>query len=850
MPAFGPKWVTVSAAALLAATPAIAAPQQMMEAFGVLGAAGSGPADVLPIAVAGLIAVLGFAVGIAGLRSSFVARRVALARERELAAIDARLDAAESILAAEPDAVFIWTPESLRAAPGTVQSRPRIVGSTATLVDPASGDLDFTYLLSRLEPENAGRLNTAVQRLRARGARFSLHVQSLDGRTFEAEGRPAGALAVLWLRDVTGERAEVSRLKERLRQMEEGRARFEQHLDRAPFPAWQRDRQGALLWVNEAYAQAVEARDAADAVTRNLELLSEETLSNLRRTLLDQPRFQLRSHAIMAGERRAVDVIEARSGEGSFGMAIDLSSLEKIETELRRHIDSHAATLDRMSTAVAICGADKRIKFRNRAFEQLWSLDPSWLSTEPTDGEILDQLRAQRRLPEQPNFQAWKQARMELYSSADPIEEYWHLPDGRTVKVLAQAHPFGGVIYLYENVTERLNLESSYNTLDRVQRATIDNLHEGVAVFGPDGRLKLFNPAYARIWALSEEELAGGPHLNDVIQRCRAIYADEAEWENLRARIITLSGIRTATAGRMQRADDTVIDYALVPLPDGATLLTYIDVTDTTRMEEALRERNDALETADRLKSEFISHVSYQLRTPLTNILGFGEILEAEMFGELTTRQHEYTRAILDSSELLLDVVNDILDLAVIEAGAMTLDLSEVDIANVLHAAYEFAERSAQKGNIALKLECADDIGVIRADEKRIKQIMINLLSNALAFTSPGDSIEIGAIRRENSLDLYVADTGDGIKPELQPTVFDRFEAHAASDRRRGAGLGLSLVRSFVELHGGWVTLESEADLGTRVTCHLPIRADISASMPQNGPDSSEQGVEGELSPA
>lgn len=797
----------------------------LLMALGMPGAAATNNDVLTIVGVSAGIAVVSLLTAFSGYRAARYGRRIALEREEILTNLEARLDTAESILAAEPDAVFIWTPESLRAAPGTFQSRPRIVGSTATLVDPASGDLDFAYLLSRLEPENAGSLNTAVQRLRTRGARFSLHVQSTDGRTFEAEGRPAGALAVLWLRDVTGERAEVSRLKDKLRQAEAARARFEEHVMTAPFPAWRRNEQGKLIWVNKAYAEAVEAASPEAAVAAGLEMLGEDTLAALRRTLYDKPRASERSHAIMAGERRAIEVSEQRLSNGFAGIAVDVSALENAEMELRRHIESHAATLDRVTAAVAICGPDKRLAFRNRAFETLWGLEPAWLDSGPTDGEILDELRARRRLPEQSNFQAWKQSRMEIYTSTEPVEEYWYLPDGRTVKLLAQAHPFGGVIYLYENVTEQLKLESSYNQLERVQRETIDHLYEGVAVFGSDGRLKLYNPAYARIWALSDAQLADEPHITDVIAACRGLYADESEWDALKVRIVAATGVRQQQTGRLTRPDESVVDYAIVPLPDGATLLTYVDVTDTTRMELALRDRNDALETADRLKSEFIGHVSYQLRTPLTNIIGFGEILEAEMFGELNARQHEYMLGILESSETLLDVVNDILDLAVIEAGAMTLDLSDVEISEVLYAAEEFAQRPAQKNRVVLKVDCPPGIGTLRADEKRIKQIMINLLSNSLAFTSPGDTITIGATRHGNSVELFVADTGDGIKPEYQATVFDRFEARASGEGRRGAGLGLSLVRSFVELHGGWITLESTPDVGTRVTCHLPVRA-------------------------
>lgn len=821
------------------------APASLMETLSTLGLppdATADPAIAASLAIAAGLAFAGLLAAIAGLRAARAARRVALAREISLSALEARVDEAEAILAAEPDAVFIWTPETLRAAPGTVQARPRIVGSTATLVDPSSGDLDFAYLLTRLEPENAGRLNTSVQRLRTRGARFSLHVQSLDGRTFEAEGRPAGALAVLWLRDVTGERAEVSRLKERLRQAEFSRNRFEEHIMSAPFPAWRRDEGARLVWVNDAYARAVDAASPEEAVSQGLELLNEETLAALRRALFDRQRARERSHAIVTGERRALDITEQRLSDGVAGIAIDVSDLDAAEGKLRRHIESHAATLDRVTTAVAICGPDKRLTFRNRAYETLWDLDPQWLDGGPSDNEILDELRARRRLPEQANFQAWKQGRMEIYTSTEPVEEFWHLPDGRTIKLLAQAHPFGGVIYLYENVTERLNLESSYNTLARVQRETIDHLYEGVAVFGSDGRLKLFNPAYLTIWNLSGSELGGEPHVNELIDLCRALLADEAEWEVLRNGITNMSGIRSQRTGRLDRPDGTVVDYAMVPLPDGATLMTYVDVTDSTHMEQALRDRNDALETADRLKSEFISHVSYQLRTPLTNILGFGEIIEAEMFGSLNPRQHEYMQGILESSETLIDVVNDILDLAVIEAGAMTLDLSDVELSEVVYATEEFAQRPAQKNKVALKVECPKEIGTVRADEKRIKQIMINLLSNSLAFTSPGDAITIGAARHESSVELYVEDTGDGIKPELQSNVFDRFEAQASSDRRRGAGLGLSLVRSFVELHGGWVTLESAPDVGTRVTCHLPVRAAPPARQKVPDPTQAEVG--------
>ena len=762
------------------------------------------------------------------LRSSRRAAKSAYDADFQVSALAARIDDAEAILAAEPDAVFIWTPETMVAKPGTLQARPRILGATAGLADPATGELDFDYLLSRLEGEHPTLLRQAADRLRSRGARFSLVVQSRDGRIFEAEGRPAGAQAVLWFRDVTGERAEVARLSERLRTAESGQEKFSEHADSLPLPAWRRDAEDRLVWVNAAYVHAVEGTSAQDVISQAQELFGEEARAESRRQLAEMHKADHRTFAVVAGERRALNIREAVLSEGTAGIAIDVTALDHAEGELKRHIGAHASTLNQLATAVAIFGPDQHLTFFNDAFQSLWSLEHSFLESEPLDSAVLDELRTRRRLPEQANYQEWKAKRLEQYTAPEASEEYWHLPDGRTIRAVTQPHPFGGVIYLYENVTERINLESSYTALEDVQRETLDNLYEGVAVFGTDGQLKLFNPAYAQTWRLEEDELNQSPHINDIILACSELYDDGEMWAEIRSFITGVGRARTESAGRIERPDGTVIDYALVPLPDGATLLAYVDVTDSTRIERALRDRNEALETADRLKSEFVSHMSYQLRTPLTNIIGFGEILEAKMFGDLNEKQQEYMAGILESSHQLLDVVNDILDLATVEAGAMTLDVSTVEIADVISAAEEFATRTAQKGKLSLTVECPDDIGTIQADERRIKQIMINLLSNAISFTRPGDAILIGAHREEDELLLYVSDTGDGIKPEHQATVFDRFEARdGGPDSPRGAGLGLSLVKSFIELHGGWVTLESEPNVGTRVTCHLPIqRAD------------------------
>jgi signal transduction histidine kinase len=453
----------------------------------------------------------------------------------------------------------------------------------------------------------------------------------------------------------------------------------------------------------------------------------------------------------------------------------------------------------------------------------LWGIETDWLATGPSLDELLERLRERRRIPEFADFRAFKRQQLAMFTSLiEPQQELLHLPDDRTLRLSVSPHPLGGLVFVYEDVTDRLALERSYNTLIEVQRESLDNLFEGIAVIGSDGRLKLHNPAYRKIWGLSDVDLEGEPHLSEIVEKTRSFYDDGGNWPAQKQRII--AGISAATLARdlLDRADGTVLQVATVPLPDGNVLLSYLDVTDTQRVERALRERAEALETAGRLKSEFIANVSYELRTPLNAIIGFAEILANKYFGTLTARQLDYSRGILDSSHRLLSLINDILDLATIEAGYMTLETAQVDIHDMLEAVLTLTRERARNQSLDLALDCPSDIGVIAADERRLKQALFNLISNAIKFTPPGGSIRLEAERDVDDLVLSVADTGVGIPVADQARVLEKFERGDPTLYQTGAGLGLSLVKSLVELHGGTVTIESSLERGTIVRCHLP----------------------------
>ena len=229
-------------------------------------------------------------------------------------------------------------------------------------------------------------------------------------------------------------------------------------------------------------------------------------------------------------------------------------------------------------------------------------------------------------------------------------------------------------------------------------------------------------------------EAADRPHIERMTALCEPLHGGAAAWQALRD-VITAIESREAIPGRIERRDGSVVDCTTVPLPDGATLVTFHDVTDSVNVERALRERNEALEDADKIKIDFVHHVSYELRSPLTNIIGFVHLLSDPATGPLAGKQREYLDYITVSTNTLLALINNILDLATIDAGRMQLNLGPVDIRETMAAAAEGVQDRLQSAGLTLAINAPDTIGSFIADKLRVRQVLFNLLANAVSFS-------------------------------------------------------------------------------------------------------------------
>lgn len=764
-------------------------------------------------------------------RSTWAAKRYQRRREDETAELRRNLAAAEAILKAEPQVLIYW------------QHGQNVRIAVNTLTTVAGLPHDSTQLLrfgQWLEPAGAHDLKAGLDALFAMGRPFNLLLRTSQGGYVEADGRVSGGRAILRLRDVSGSRRDLARIMDQQRQLARDISLSRSLLNALPMPVWIKGPEGRIAWVNKAYVTAVEAQDEAEVRERQIELLEARSREELKAAIAGGSTFLKRLPINLAGERKSHDVVAIPLADAVAAAAIDVTVAESAQDELDRQIVAYDRTLDRVQTAVAIFGADQRLTFANTAYRDLWRLDPKWLAERPTDGEILDNLREAGRLPEivsRPdvsggegdapapeavNHRLLKSRVLAAAKSEAAHEEGWYLPDGRTLHVTIEPRPDGGATHFFDDVTERLSMESRYHALIDVQRETLDHLKEGVAVFATDGKLRLSNLAFERIWKLSSRFLDQQPHIGEIATQCAVLGADDGLWRQIAHVATEISDQRQPTEGQMTRADQSVIDYAALPLPDGGTLVSFADVTVSKRYERALLERNEALVAADRLKSQFISHVSYELRTPLTSIIGFSELLESPRTGPLVDKQREYLGVVGASSRQLLSIIDDILDLANIDAGALELKIAPMKIKGVVEQAVLAVRDRAQRARVRLDVTLAPDIDGIIADEARIRQILYNLLSNAIGFSPAGGQVTLVSERIKGMIAFKVRDQGVGIPKDEHRAVLERFVSRSHGSKHRGAGLGLPIAKSLVELHGGQLLLDSDSGIGTTITVLLP----------------------------
>ena len=687
-----------------------------------------------------------------------------------------------------------------------------------------------------LRSEDVDALADALAAARESALPFTSKVRAQGSpRVFEVRGAPApdgeqaGAM-LLWFYDLSSGEEEKGRIESRMKQAETALTSLTQLIEAAPFPMWYRGPDLRLGLVNQAFVQAVDGSSSTEVIERQLELVDatgRESPANLARTAQKEARIVSRMQpAIIHGERRMLRLVDVPLAGGAVaGFAVDVQDLEDARSELVRNIESQRELADRMTAGTAQFDSDRTLSFFNRPFAAMTEIEPDWLAEGPEFDRVIELMRENQRLPEVRDFPAWREERRGWFTSPEEaVEEEWTLPNGDHIRVVAQPLPDGGLRLFLEDRTEQLRLASARDTLLRVRSATFNNLFEAISVFASDGRLYLWNRRFLEDWGVEEEWLATHPRIDELVPIFARKLVNPAAASQIREMVRETMNERESSTGQLSMSDGREFRFAAVPLPDGNALLTMLDVTDSSRIEAALRERATALEQADRVKTDFVANMSYELRTPLTSIGGFAELLEGGYAGKLSAKAADYVRAILESVARLSSLVDNVLDLTTADSTGLAIEKDRVDLAGLTRAAVDQVRERAAEKEQALEADIAQSTGFVFGDARRLRESLEHVLYNAIAYTDRGGTIRLTASGDEEQVRIEVRDNGRGIAAEDLPRVFDRFR-RVDQDGFRGEaalGLGLPLTRQFIEAHGGTVELQSEQGSGTTVTLVIP----------------------------
>lgn len=720
-------------------------------------------------------------------------------------------------------------------ADGRIEAPERLAGwfgldkLPAYLSDLAGGDG------RGLSGDQVANLADAVRRTQRTAAPFAFSITppgsrrglALRGMLADPSVSPSGS-ALVWVFDFTESERELAQLRREAARAREDFAALVGLIEAAPIPMWFRGNDHKLRLVNAAYVAAVGASGPDNVVDRQIELIEESgglSAGQVARRAAERRKpIERVVTATINGARRTLRVTDLPlAAEGVAGYAIDIEDMEEVARAFRAFRDAQRSMLDQISIGVAQFDAERRISFANQPFYRVFNLPPGVVGEKTEFEQVLRLARENGRIPEVRDFPAWRSEKARWFTQNEPVEEQWPLPESVHLRVVAQPMPDGGLVIIAEDRTEQLAISAGRDTLLRTRAATFDNLFEALAVFAPGGHLELWNRGFPHAWGIEPEQLEASPQAEALLDAISGRLADPGDVKVIGEAIRQATLDRRRGVGAVELADGRTLEFACVPLPDGNGLFTVLDVTASRQAEEALRERNRALEEADAVMTRFLANMSYEFRTPLTSIGGFAELLVSGVAGELGPQAKEYAQAIAQSVGKLTEQVENVLDLSQSEAGLMPLNRQPIALVPLLAAIARQREAEILEGGLTLNLR-GDAGQTIEADAGHIRRAFAHLLDNAIAATSSGGTITVDVKSAQPSgVRVTVVDTGKGMTQAELARALEGLRANGDGmvlERRQG--LGLPLARRLIEAHGGRLELASRKGSGTTVTVTLP----------------------------
>ncbi len=633
------------------------------------------------------------------------------------------------------------------------------------------------------------------------------------GVPFEVVAFPSGGQIRVFLHD-------GSRIRDAVREAEPQRIDSGLPIERlaalgrqGAVAVWLRDAEGEPIWS----AGSVRFAEGTVSATGLLELLALRGRPEEHR---EATAVHRRLEVVHGGSVLPVTVIELAAQDGSLvGFATDASVAASAERTLTRFVQTMTETFAHLTVGLAIFDRNQTLALFNPALATMWDQDPAWLAKRPKLRDILDRLRTARRIPEMRDYHGWRDRLLGLFDDTEraDYEELWNLADGTTMRVLGRPHPHGALAVIFDDVTERMRLERRNRHMDDLINSTLENLNEGLAVFAPDGTLQFVNRAFHEIWDTDPATVTLGMHASDLARLCSRLAVEIEVWDRM-VHYATGEQNRRAWTSRLSLGSGRMLAARFAPLPDGSTMALFADVTDSERIAAALRERNEALEAAEQMRSAVLDQISHRLRTPLNTILGFGELLSSPRFGELSEQQMRYVSGILEAAAQLLDTISTVTELASLQLDPLEGEEDAPGVEQVFETTVALLEKRAAEAQVGLEVSLGSSIGLLGGNPVRIRQIIFNLTADAIHRCPALGRITLSGQREaDGTVEIATRETAE-------PALLEAPDAAALVDRAVEINSPtLSLVRRLVAAEGGTIRIAEDADDGMiEIVCRFP----------------------------
>ncbi|MEM7670845.1 MAG: PAS domain-containing sensor histidine kinase, partial [Pseudomonadota bacterium] len=589
-------------------------------------------------------------------------------------------------------------------------------------------------------------------------------------------------------------------------------ATLETLLQHAPLLVWSRTPDGVANWA----AGSISTKEGEIAASQALEMV-------IARQAFDPPvQDKIRRCRLEFGDTEpvALHAVEADGPDGMIcGYAVDASLTASVERTLTRFIQTMTETFAHLTVGLAIFDRSHRLVLFNPTLADMWGIDAVWLARRPDLREILDRLRANRRIPHLADYHAWREQLLALFENPEVVdyEESWDLASGSRIKVMARPHPHGALAFVFDDVTEQLQLETRYRHMDDLLSTALERLDEGLLVLGPDGLLRYVNTAFHRIWDTDDEAVCTGMHAKDVFGLCSRLSIEADLW-NRSIPFATGEDRRKVWTDKVTVATGLRLGVRFAPLPGGSTLVVFTDMSDSERAAEALLERSRTLEAAEEMRRTVLDQISHKLRTPLNSIFGFGQLLNDPRFGELNGRQRAYAAGIIEAAEHLLDTVNDVAELASLQSVNLGPSAEVIEIDKAIDATFEVLQgRAISAGVDFIRFE-GPPVGDLSRQSLPLRQILFYLAADAIQRADRGATVTLGAERTSDDwINLFVSE----VSANGAPVSAEKVEIISPV---------IPLVRRLANREGGQVQIV-ETDSAVRVVCSFRLEEEPPAML-------------------